>query len=86
MKIDRFGNLITNFHIDEFQDVEKRPFEIHVGMERVSRMALTFASGSPGEVFLVVGSSGYLEVAVNQGSAAKSLKVAQILGRVWISK
>lgn len=67
---------MTNFHIDEFPQVKDRPFEMQVGMERVSRMAETFANGSPGEVFLVVGSSGYLEVVVNHGSAAKSLGVA----------
>ena len=70
---DRFGNLITNLHIDEFDDVRKGPFEISVGLQRVTRLALAFADCDPGELFVIVGSSGYLEVAVNQGSAAKQL-------------
>jgi S-adenosyl-L-methionine hydrolase (adenosine-forming) len=73
LKVDRFGNLITNLHIDEFPDVSTRPFELNAGLQVVRRMALTFSECEPGELFVVVGSSGYLEVATNQGSAAKSL-------------
>ena len=73
LKIDRFGNLITNFHVDDFSQVRVRPFEMIVGLKTVSRLALTFTDCAPGELFAVVGSSGYLEVASNQGSAAKAL-------------
>jgi S-adenosylmethionine hydrolase len=73
LKVDRFGNLMTNLHIDDFRDVNTRPFSLNVGLETVQRMALTFTECAPGELFVVVGSSGYLEVATNQGSAAKSL-------------
>jgi S-adenosylmethionine hydrolase len=76
LKIDRFGNLITNLHIDEFADVKARPFELNAGLQQISRFASTFSDGAPGELFVVVGSSGYLEVAMNQGSAAKMLKCA----------
>src|SRR5207245_383100 len=34
LKVDRFGNLITNFHIDEFPDVKTRPIELRIGLER----------------------------------------------------
>jgi S-adenosyl-L-methionine hydrolase (adenosine-forming) len=73
LKVDHFGNLITNFHIDEFPDVKTRPIELRVGLERVRRLALTYAETEIGEVFVIVGSSGYLEVAANQASAAKTL-------------
>jgi len=75
-KVDRFGNLITNFHIDEFPDVTTRSFEFVVGFQTASRLALTFSECAPGELCAVVGSSGYLEIAVNEGSAAKALGVA----------
>ena len=75
-KVDRFGNLITNFHIDEFPDVMTRPFELAAGFQTASRLASTFSDCPPGELFAVVGSSGYIEVAVNEGSAAKTLGVA----------
>ena len=73
LKVDRFGNLITNLNIDEFPTVRTHAFGLNVGLQTVSRLALTFTECSPGELFVVVGSSGYLEVASNQASAAKAL-------------
>ncbi|HLJ12997.1 MAG TPA: SAM-dependent chlorinase/fluorinase [Bryobacteraceae bacterium] len=73
LHIDQFGNLITNLHIEEFPEVRTRLFELSVGLEKVRKFAQNFADGSPGELLVIVGSSGYLEVAVNQGSAAKTL-------------
>ncbi len=73
LKVDRFGNLITNFHIDEFPDVRTRPIELRVGAQRIHRLALTFAGAAVGELFAIVGSSGYLEIAANQAPAAKLL-------------
>lgn len=70
---DRFGNLITNFHVDDFPDVTSRAFELGIGLEKLSRLALTFSEGEPGELLVIVGSSGYLEVAANQASAARRL-------------
>ncbi|MGA2184859.1 MAG: SAM-dependent chlorinase/fluorinase [Bryobacteraceae bacterium] len=73
LHVDRFGNLVTNFRIDEFPDVSTRPFELNVGLEKLSGLALTFAEAQPGELLVIVGSSGYLEVVANQASAAKRL-------------
>jgi S-adenosylmethionine hydrolase len=73
LKVDRFGNLITNLHIDQFADVKTRPMEMRVGLERIRRLALTYSETAIGEVFAIVGSSGYIEVAANQASAAETL-------------
>jgi len=73
LKVDRFGNLITNLHIDDFPGVRTRPMELRIGGERIHRLALTFAEAAIGELFVIVGSSGYLEIAANQASAAKLL-------------
>jgi S-adenosyl-L-methionine hydrolase (adenosine-forming) len=73
LKVDRFGNLITNLHIDRLPDVKTRPFELRAGLERIHRLALTYAETAIGEVFVIVGSSGYLEIAANQTSAATLL-------------
>ena len=73
LKVDRFGNLATNLHIKEFPGVNTQPFELRAGLRTISRLALTFTECEPGEMFVIVGSSGYLEVASNQGSAAKTL-------------
>ena len=73
LKADHFGNLITNFAIDQFPGVKTNPFELRVGRERIHRLALTYAETGIGEVFAIVGSSGYIEIAANQASAAKIL-------------
>jgi len=72
LKVDRFGNLITNLHVDDFPDVKTQPFELRIGVERIHRLALTYAETEIGEVFVIVGSAGYLEVAANQASAAET--------------
>jgi hypothetical protein len=73
LKVDHFGNLVTNLHIDEFLDVRTRPFELNIGLEQLTRLALTFSEGNPGELFVIAGSSGFIEVTANQASAAKRL-------------
>jgi len=71
LKVDRFGNLITNFHIAEFPALRTRAFAMTAGQREITALARTFGEQSLGELFLLVGSSGYLEVAANQASAAK---------------
>jgi len=73
LKIDRFGNLTTNFHISEFPVVKTRPFVLAIGAEHVTRLVASFAECPAGELCLIEGSSGYLEVVANQASAAKRL-------------
>jgi hypothetical protein len=71
LHIDRFGNLITNLAAAEFP----ADAELSVGLETVHRRAATYAEIPYGELFLIAGSSGYLEVSANQTSAAKLLGV-----------
>ncbi len=75
LKIDRFGNLITNFHISEFPVIQTRPFVMQAGGRDITRLARTFAEVDPGEAFALIGSSGFIEIAMNQGSAAKAMGV-----------
>jgi len=71
LSIDRFGNMVTNFHIDDFPKLERAHFTIATGPREVTVLARTYAETGPGELFAIVGSSGYLEISVSQGSAAK---------------
>lgn len=73
LKVDRFGNLITNFHVDAFSGIKTRPFELRIGGQIVRRLALTYSETAIGEVSVIVGSSGYLEIAANQENAAARL-------------
>jgi S-adenosylmethionine hydrolase len=73
LKTDRFGNLATNFHVDQFPSIRTHAFALTVGLQTITRLALTFSECEAGELFAVVGSSGYIEVAVSEGSAAQAL-------------
>jgi len=73
LKADRFGNLITNFSEKDFEDLKTRPFELRTAQETIRRLALNYSETQPGELFVIVGSSGYLEIAANQASAAEKL-------------
>jgi hypothetical protein len=73
LTIDRFGNVVTNFHVDEFSGLEKWRFLLAIGGAKVRLMSPNYAAGPPGRLFLMEGSSGYLEVARNLGSAAEKM-------------
>ena len=76
LKVDRFGNLVTNFSVEEFPDLDKRAFEMAVGPQRINVFARHYAERGPGEAFLILGSAGYYEISVSQSSAAKLLGCA----------
>ena len=75
LKVDSFGNLITNFRVEDLPAgaIEKGQIKLQVGSHAIGKLLPTFASGVAGEVFAFVGSSGLLEIAVNKGSASKTL-------------
>jgi hypothetical protein len=70
LKIDRFGNIVTNFHIGDFPGA---PLALTIGRHKITSLARTYAEAQPGKPFLIVGSSGYLEVSINRHSAAEKL-------------
>ena len=70
LKIDHFGNIVTNFHVDDFPDLERRDFSMAIGAVETGSLLHTYAECASGEMFVIAGSSGYLEVSVSQGSAA----------------
>lgn len=73
--VDRFGNLVTNVPGGALTGLGTPPRVWVRGMPAVS-LARSYADRAPGELVAVVGSSGYLEVAVNRGSAAATLAAA----------
>jgi S-adenosylmethionine hydrolase len=76
LKVDKFGNLVTNFVLEEFPQIAAGRFELQVGLQLVRRFSTCYADNPFGEPFVIEGSSGYLEVSVNQGSAARQLGCA----------
>jgi S-adenosyl-L-methionine hydrolase (adenosine-forming) len=74
LKADRFGNLVTNFTPEDlpglFQD--PRPaFKIVIGQRETSKVCTSYVEGQANELFGIVGSMGYLEIAANRASAAQ---------------
>lgn len=70
LHIDRFGNIVTNLRADDLQGDR---ISLKVGGATISRFASHYAEMSPGRVFLIEGSSGYIEVSMNRGSAAERI-------------
>jgi hypothetical protein len=71
LHIDLFGNIVTNFRATDFPALKK--FSLHLGPHEVRVLARNYAQCGPGELFAIEGSSGYLEISVNQDSAAKQI-------------
>jgi S-adenosylmethionine hydrolase len=70
--VDRFGNLVTNVGPVEWESVDLRALRIVVG--GVSLVVhRTYADVEKGTLLALVGSDGYLEIAVREGSAAERL-------------
>lgn len=76
LNIDRFGNVITNFRSSAFTFLRSEQFELTVGGQPITTYGTTFGEIPQGETFVYPGSSGYLEIGVNQGNAALSLQSA----------
>ena len=73
LHVDHFGNIVTNIPVAEFPHIEQQPFEVVIGCRSVDQLAQNYAEMRPGELFAIVGSSGYLEISANQASAARLL-------------
>jgi S-adenosylmethionine hydrolase len=72
LKIDRFGNLITNLDSGTWSGLAGQSFEMRIAGHCVSRMACNYAEMQPGELCVIAGSAGLLEVSLNRGNAAAS--------------
>jgi len=74
LKIDRFGNLVTNISPQDAPmlfGAAGKAFKIVVGSREITEIHSAYAEGAPGEVFGVLGSMGFLEIAANRGAAAQ---------------
>ena len=77
---DRFGNVITNVSSESWSRRAQvgESFELSVGgVSRRLRFVGTYADADPQALVAVVGSGGYLEIAVNRGSAEDALRIQE---------
>jgi S-adenosylmethionine hydrolase len=79
LKVDRFGNLITNFTPRDIPALFKAGtgFKISVGKREVTALRTSYAEASTGEVFAILGSMGYLEISANRGAANQLTSAAK---------
>ncbi len=66
LHIDSFGNLITNIKGDDLPQ-KKQAMAIEVGNQLIAGLSHTYAEGRG--LLALIGSSGYLEVSLKEGSA-----------------
>jgi hypothetical protein len=79
LRIDSFGNLVTNFRTEDLPAEAQTDgaLKLQVGTHTVSQLIDTFARGKAGEPVAYFGSSGYLEIAINKGNASRTLSVGR---------
>ena len=69
--IDHFGNATTNIARESLRSIQK--LSVKVGRRKLGRFKRTYIDAAPGRPLALFGSSGLLEIAVRDGSAAKQL-------------
>jgi S-adenosylmethionine hydrolase len=69
--VDHFGNLITNLRAEHLAGLDAPSFEI--AGRRISGLSPSYAGGS--ELLAIIGSAGFVEIAVRNGSARARLGV-----------
>lgn len=79
LRIDSFGNVMTNFRAEDLSQSTQDggALKLKMGTHTVTRLVDTFASGGTDEAVALVGSSGYLEIAINKANAAKKLGIGR---------
>ncbi len=78
LAVDNFGNLVTNLRPDDvpaYAATGPRACRILAAQREITNFRGTFGEGEAGEIFVVPGSSGYLEIAMRNGSAASTLNL-----------
>ena len=78
LAVDSFGNLVTNLapaDVPAFSQDKGRPCKVIAGKREITSFRVAFSQGAPGELFVIPGSSGYLEIAMRDQSAAAELQI-----------
>ena len=77
LRVDRFGNLITNIDRRTFDRMAGSGLEIRVGSHVVSKVVSTYADLNADEICALFGSTDHLEIAANGASAAARLDLGR---------
>jgi len=77
---DKFGNIVTNIEHADLPADEGHGRRVEIGWARMERLVTTYGDVKLGEMLALVGSSGRLEIAVREGSAAERLQLKGLRG------
>jgi S-adenosylmethionine hydrolase len=76
IKVDKFGNLITNIgelDVPVLFAGSAPPLNILIAGLTIDKLCRSYADGGEDEIFAIVGSSGYLEIASKRAAASEKL-------------
>jgi S-adenosyl-L-methionine hydrolase (adenosine-forming) len=82
---DAFGNLITNIAGGRLGDEPSREWFVEIAGSRLDGLVRTYGESPAGTLVALIGSSGWLEVAVVNGDASKRLDVGAG-ATVWLRR
>jgi S-adenosylmethionine hydrolase len=71
--VDQFGNAITNLTAACLKDLGRAKLQVVLKGRRLCAVGNSYSCAPTGKAIAVLGSSGFLEIAVNRGNAAKRL-------------
>ena len=71
--VDRFGTMVTNIRDEQLRTPkgEQRSWDVLVNGMSIGPVRSAFCDVAAGTVLALLGGSGFLEIAINQGSAAQ---------------
>jgi S-adenosylmethionine hydrolase len=77
LHVDGFGNVITNIHIDDFtQNPYRKMITVATPTSKlVLRFCKSYSETKLGELLVLIGSHGFLEISANQNNAAVLTKI-----------
>ncbi len=75
LHIDHFGTLITNIAMESSEDGEHKIMAITIGRHRVLHWVQTYGQAPENSPVMLVGSTGLVEIAMKNASAANALHI-----------
>ncbi len=84
--VDTFGNMILNLTAQEFAQWQQPSINIQGknGIHRITRVCSTYAQAPDNEPFLLISSSGHVEMAVKNQSAWEFLGLDSLETSLWL--
>jgi S-adenosylmethionine hydrolase len=75
LRIDRFGNVLSNIPRSLLTELGEGPHEVLVNGASYGRLCRRYQDVAPGEALALTGGDGRVEIAVNGGSAAQRFRL-----------